>query len=356
MNDLYHKIYTSEIFQKSQCIWHENTTLDLFRSMLIARGYSAVDASNKVWKKHNQTVVICLVDDFITCASDLTMPVPDLFDKDTVVITDTYVTCPTRYRVLRLPDSFFGIYWYQPVEMTYNPQRRLNVNVNRIDSKRLLLFLEFHKRSQHYPDPDSLDWLNFNCWSWQGNNDSDPGLQENFEKIWWSLDPQYHEIYGEYFSKLRQNMPLRNYDMTIEQASVSAALNIVIETYSGEATVALSEKIFRALVTPTPWLLYAGKWAVARLKSLGFDALDDVVRHTYDSLSELKTSEFGDKPVEFVFEAANIAHDLGQQPLPKLQQRLQTAAAHNQNRLWELRQQWPGDFAAWFPEFVDAIR
>ena len=110
MVDLYHAIYENEIFKKSNCIWHENTLLDFFRSNLIALGYTAVDPSNKVWKRGDKTVVACLVDDFSTCSTNYSTSLPYLFDKDTVVITDNRINVPTQYQVCQLPSSFYGIY------------------------------------------------------------------------------------------------------------------------------------------------------------------------------------------------------------------------------------------------------
>jgi len=47
-----------------------------------------------------------------------------------------------------------------------------------------------------------------------------------------------------------------------------------------------SEKIFRALQLPRPWLLYCSPGAVLCLKQYGFDVLADYVDHGYDEISE----------------------------------------------------------------------
>jgi hypothetical protein len=114
MKELYHHIYDGEIFKQSNCIWHENATMDFLRSQLINLGYVATADSKKVWKRGNQTVVVCLVDDFTTCVDPAKgfPAVPEMFDKNTVILTDTYTNCPTPYQILKLPDSFFGIYNY----------------------------------------------------------------------------------------------------------------------------------------------------------------------------------------------------------------------------------------------------
>ena len=148
MTDPYHEIYTGEIFQTSQCIWHENNLLDFFRSNLISLGYQSVDGNNKVWRRGNQTVVVCLVDDFTTCSENYSLSVPYLFDTNTVVITDNRVNVPTQYRVCQLPASFYGIYAHTPAVNTWQPDRRFCFAVNRMDHKRMLMFLEMRLRIQ----------------------------------------------------------------------------------------------------------------------------------------------------------------------------------------------------------------
>ena len=178
MTDPYHEIYTGEIFQTSQCIWHENTLLDFFRSNLISLGYQSADSNNKVWRRGNQTVVVCLVDDFTTCSENYSLSVPYLFDTNTVVITDNHVNVPTQYRVCQLPESFYGIYAHTPAVTTWQPNRRFCFAVNRMDHKRTLMFLEMRLRIQYNPDIDIMDYANFNCWSWEGDNTSPSGLKD----------------------------------------------------------------------------------------------------------------------------------------------------------------------------------
>lgn len=355
MVDLYHNIYTGEIFQQSNCIWHENILMDFFRSTLINFGYHSVSDSNKVYQRGNRRVVICLVDDFSTCSTEYSTALPYLFDKETVVITDNHITVPTQYQVLQLPQSFFGIYQHRPVNSLWNPQRRFNFSVNRLDTKRMLLMLEIWNRCKHYKKAQTLDFVNFNCWSWGGDNNTEVGLKLNFQQQWNNLDLEHQEIYQEAYQDLEPLMPWRNHDLSHEQSHVSAWLNVVMETYSSDTTVALSEKIFRALCLPAPWIVYSGRHTVAYLHSLGFDVMRDVIEHQYDSLMENKNTVYGDKMIDFVFEGTDFV-DVNQHKLTELQQRCQQAASFNQNLLKNMSQQWPEDFARWFPSVVNSIK
>lgn len=350
--DLYHSIYNDYIFANSQCIWHENTLLDFLRSNLIGLGYQSVDESNKTWRRGDRTVIVCLVDDFTTCAQQFDLTLPYLFDRNTVVITDTKVQVPTQYQVCQLPVSFFGIYSHSNTNC-WTPSRRFALGVNRIDAKRLLLFLELAMRSQYLGS--DLDWINFNCWRWGSDNQTVQSLQQNFEIQYQELESQYHEVYDQIYSAVRSQMPLNNHDRSQEQLHVSAWLNIVMETYSADNTVALSEKTFRALCSPSPWQLYAGRNAVAYLHSLGFDTLQDIITHRYDPMIENRTAAYGDKMVDFLFEATENVAAMQHKHFDQIRQRCAQAAHTNQQLLAHLRRQWPRDFARWWPETLAQI-
>jgi hypothetical protein len=348
MTDPYHHIYDGEIHQKSRCIWHENTLMDFLRSNLILRGYTAEDSTNKVWRQDQKRVVICLVDDFTTCSGIRDPYVPALWDRDTTVITDNLVTCPTQYQVKRLPDSFFGVYAYEPDTQPWQPDRRFNFAVNRIDARRMALLLEYRKRLPWEPDRDVMDYVNFNCWRWNGDNTSPEGFGQNFEAEYDALDQVVKDVHQITKDTDIPEMPWRNHDLDLEHSMHRAWLNMVVETYSGEAVIALSEKTFRALVTPAPWQIYAGRYSVAYLDQLGFDCLMDVVTHAYDSIPELKTMDYGDKLVEWWWTGNNNHAKLLQQDFAVIQARCQQAAEHNRRVLKDMQHRWSQDLSAWW--------
>jgi hypothetical protein len=358
MENQYKSIYDDGIFAQSQCIWHENILLDFLRSNLISCGYVAVTDNNKIWMRDGKRVVVCLVDDIISCSLGHQSLIPYLFDQDTVVITDNWINCPTQYHVARLPDSFFGIYCHDPVHQDWQPKRRFNLAVNRLDSKRLWLFLELMQRSQLQDQPELVDFVNFNCWLWTGNNKNDQDAKENFRDEFGRLSHTSEHLpdtYEHTFQTWAERMPYRNHDLDHEQVHVSAWLNMVPETYSSDNVVALSEKTFRALSVPVPWMLYSGRNSVARLSSMGFDVLSDVVGHRYDSMIELHTARYGDKIVDFVFEASDTVSAMQQLDFDQLQHRCKQAADHNINLLQQYRRAWPGDFAQWWQSVVTMI-
>jgi hypothetical protein len=357
MSNPYYQIYDGEIFVKSRCIWHENTLMDFFRSLLISQGYAAKDGSNKIFTKGRHTVIVCLVDDFSSCSSDYNISLPYLFNKDTLVITDNCVTVPTQFDVLRLPSSFYGIYAHEPDTKEWEPDRRFGLSVNRLDAKRIQLFLEIALRTWLAKTSfDELDYINFNCWSWDGDNTTPTGLKENFINQYNNLEPQYQKAFSEVFQIYSKQMPLYNHKLTTEEAHLKSWLNIVAETYSSDCNVALSEKMFRALCLPAPWVTWSGKYTVAHLRSLGFDTLNDLIEHKYDSAIELKTAGWGDKLTDFVFECIDTVNKFNQSDFSRLQSRCNEAAIHNRKLLADMQKAWPSDFAAWLPGFLDRLK
>jgi hypothetical protein len=141
---------------------------------------------------------------------------------------------------------------------------------------------------------------------------------------------------------LADQMPIKNYTINHDQIYTRAWLNIIVETYSSDNVVALSEKIFRCLVTPVPWIAFSGRYTIARLRSLGFDVLDDIVNHSYDRLIEAHHKMSG-----FVNTADSTIASLKTQDWTKLKHRCMAAAQHNQQLLSAMRDRWNNDFSVW---------
>jgi hypothetical protein len=331
--------------------------MDFFRSQLIGLGYTAADDSNKTWRRGDQTVVVCLVDDIFSCSVDKSKHISQAFEKNTIVITDNFINCPTQYRVHRLPSSFFGIYNHAPDKIVPAPRRRFAMSVNRIDSARLLMLLEITKRSPEYPNVHALDYINFNCWSWEGSNNNADDFKQNFQREYQRLSSQLQELYAKEYNLLYNLMPFKNYTFSLEQMHSSSYLNIVMETYGTDDTIAVSEKLFRALCLPVPWMVYAGRHSVVYLESMGFDTLSDLIGHKYDHIScAFVTGDPGDKMVDFVYEGSVAVGKFKQMDSEKFHARCTAAANHNCQLLGKMQQQWPTDFAAWWPAVLQKIQ
>ena len=128
-------------------------------------------------------------------------------------------------------------------------------------------------------------------------------------------------------------VPYRNFDLSADLMTIvmQSRFSIVLETYfHNNNEITFTEKTFRALVLPRPWLLFCSKHAVTTLRNWGFDLLDDLVDHSrYDN-------------IDHEIHRQSIILDLAQEMLDfdvvKHQARLLQAAAHNLNLIKQWRQ------------------
>jgi len=68
---------------------------------------------------------------------------------------------------------------------------------------------------------------------------------------------------------------------------------------------------------------------------------------------ENRTAAYGDKMVDFLFEATENVQQFQQQDITD---RCVRAAEHNIALLKSMRQQWPADFAAWWLEVLEKLQ
>lgn len=340
-------IYNDEIWQHSQCLQQEVSTTTYFTNALTNLGYEPVDNSEhsqgvdrRIWRRGDQQVVVCLVDDIRSCSSDYHVDLPYLWDKNTTVITDNYIACPTQYRVWSLPTSFYGIYSYTPKARTWQPERHFTFSVNRIDTRRFKLMLEIAKRAHLHKGH-----VNFNAQKTIGQRELEAPeqLAVNFADFWENLSAEDREFWSASFKLVAPQIPLRNHELAHDEIYTRSYVNIECETYSSDNSVALSEKIFRLLVSPSPWTAYLGRYGVAYLESLGFDCMRDIIDHNhYDRLKEVEN-----KNNIFVWKSMRVANDMRTLEQDVIRERCSRAAAHNQALLATFKQRWQKDFDVW---------
>lgn len=348
--DIFQKdIYATEIWQASRCLDHEESINQAIGHVLVEQGFDKTN-NPKIWKRGQQTAMICLVDDIRSLSSDHHSDLPYLYDRDTIVITDNYVNCPAQYRVVRMPESFFGIYSYQPRPRTWSPDRNFTFSVNRIDVRRMLLMLELGWR-QHL----DKGYVNFNCLKRRAGS-PDNSNSEQGPAVWhhmWEFDLSIsqREQYQRSYDLISQRMPVLNYDCSHDDIHTQSYINIVVESYSGDNNITVSEKIIRALVTPSPWTVYAGRYTVAYLESLGFDCLHDIVDHNhYDRLKEVE-----DKIHLFVWNSLDAMKKIRAGDQDHIRQRCDQASQHNIRLLASMRENWSNDFGRWIRDLPNQL-
>ena len=207
----------------------------------------------------------------------------DELDQYAGIISDTYIPHNPHTDYHCLAPELWHIFLCDaiPNAASITPDRMFSCVINRIAGERLMLLYRLHRRG----------WLdqghvNFNCSV--ANSARDISLQqrrENFAVAHRMLDrPEFDDCYQDLLP--RMPMLLENDDHLQGGPDLSALrgrVSIVMETYHNRHSIVFSEKIFRALQTPRPWVMYCSHGAVELLRQVGFDVLDDLVDHSYDA-------------------------------------------------------------------------
>jgi hypothetical protein len=134
-------------------------------------------------------------------------------------------------------------------------------------------------------------------------------------------------------SYLAQGYDKVNSHGTLEQCIIDTNISLILETYIRDDTVVFSEKIFRALQMPRPWLLYCSTRSIELLKTHGFDVLDDYVDSSYDTI------EIAWNRLDAIIE--QLETFITRQYTPSDYKRFVEAAKHNRRLLDQYKTGWP---------------
>lgn len=86
---------------------------------------------------------------------------------------------------------------------------------------------------------------------------------------------------------IKNQVPYRSFDSSwsLDQVVLHSRFSLVLETYFLDPRmITVSEKTFRCLKLPRPWIVFSMKNTVQHLRDLGLDVLDDIVDHSYDTI------------------------------------------------------------------------
>ena len=120
---------------------------------------------------------------------------------------------------------------------------------------------------------------------------------------------------------------------TLEQCTIDSNISVVMETYTLDTKIVFSEKIFRALQLPRPWLLYCSPHSIELLKTHGFDVLEDYVDIAYDTI----TNHW--KRMDAILD--QLKTFINCQYTRRDYERFEQAATHNQQLLAQFAMDWP---------------
>jgi hypothetical protein len=185
-----------------------------------------------------------------------------------IIITDNIFLQPLPGDIVSVLPEFWSIWQFDPVYQNRPASVGFNCFMNRIRGDRSITFYELIRRNilNH-------GLVSFNC--------SRAEYMDQYERA---------ELYN-HWQEHDQGLELVPYNTveahgSLEQCIIDSNVSLILETYISHNHVVFSEKIFRALQLPRPWLLYCSPGAVLCLKQYGFDVLADYVDHSYDEISE----------------------------------------------------------------------
>ena len=240
--------------------------------------------------------------------------------ESTVTITDNHPLLPVAGTLISALPEFWSIWHFEPEYIDRPATQGYNCFMNRPRGDRSMIFYELIKR-----DILNKGIVSYNC------------PPEDYQQEYVNA-----ELY-KYHSQHTVGQTLVPYNTvesrgTLEQCIIDSNISLILETYTSDSHIVFSEKIFRALQLPRPWLLYCSPGSVKLLKDYGFDVLDNYIDIAYDNIIEHghRLSKILDQLETFI-DCKYTEHDY---------QRFDQAAKHNQALLSEFEQRWPEKFNA----------
>jgi hypothetical protein len=245
------------------------------------------------------------------------LPHPESWDKSAFIVTDNIPLQPVTGKLISVVPEFWSIWRFDPVYLDRPATKAYNCFMNRPRGDRSMMFYELIKRNM----------LDKGIVSFNVNADE-------YEQQYNQYESSKYQTEHESGQKL---IPYNTLNNTVEQCIIDSGVSVILETYTSDSHIVFSEKLFRALQLPRPWLLYCSPESIKYLRHYGFDVLDDYVNHDYDNIvnHDQRLLNILDQLETFVdrqYSAVDYA-------------RFRQAATHNQQLLDLFAQQWPDRFA-----------
>lgn len=238
---------------------------------------------------------------------------PAAWDTADIVITDNIPLKSVAGQLISVLPEFWSIWQFDPVYEDRPATWAYNCFMNRARGDRTRVFYELLKR-----DILSKGIVSFNV------------TVDEYDAQF--VEANLHNYQLEY-TQGKSLIPYNNLTGTLEQCIVDSRVSLILETYTSDDHIVFSEKIFRVLQLPRPWLLYCSPGSVKVLRDYGFDVLDDHVDHQYD-----QTVQHGHRLQAILGQLETfVDRQYSQQNYVRFTQ----AAEHNQQLLQKFAQAWP---------------
>ena len=208
------------------------------------------DYTYKSWKKNEKHLEYFFADGW-----DHTIKMQDDTHK---LISDSYI----KHRpYIKTWPYFFGTYYCDMKFDLRPPVKKINMITNRVTNDRLATLYDLFDKD--YINKSNVSLLNT--------------AKEDLSEHHPNCDAQT------YFA---DKMPYCNFETTLEQSIIDAELSIVHETTITDLAICLTEKVFRLLQLPRPFVVYGSSNLIAWLEEMGFKTGSDFVDHSYDSIED----------------------------------------------------------------------
>ena len=292
-------VYSDQIWNKSQCRKFENITYRLLGPYAEKCGAKImmVDAVQESWiTDHN------------------------------LIVSDNVI--PTYQQQLALWPEFYGSFCYWPSYNYTQPRALFTCFINRACAFRQSWLYQFVRRRLFDKGLISyrLDYRGSDFKKITSPQDKFDLFEEMFKRGNHIFEVE-HQI-------LKTQIPIQTFDDDLEQSIIDSKVSLVIETYfDNKNIIAFSEKIFRNLVMPRPWLLFCAPGAVKHLRQVGFDVMDYIIDHNYDNIVDPVLRHIA------ILKILENCRDLDIDS--RLTVRMTQTCQHNYNLLKKLRQRLP---------------
>jgi len=248
----------------------ENAILKDLTEYIISQGYTATTKQDSnsfiypypyVFFKNNKNLHCRFVD---TIFSDDGFPIPDTWtNPNAIIVTDNHPLKKPAGKLISLLPELWHIWRFDPVYQDC-ASHGYNCFMNRVRSDRHEVFYELIRRNLL-----GKGAVSYNITRQELNNEYNSAKMSHYK--------EEHTI-------AQDMMPYNVVDElgTLEQVIMKTNVSLILETYMNVDHVVFSEKLFRALQLPRPWILFCSPQSVKLLRYHGFDVLDDYVDHSYD--------------------------------------------------------------------------
>lgn len=297
-----------------------------FNQFLIKQGFTA--SPTQPYKNFGYPQVYTCKDQTVNCrfVDSVFFDAPESWTSGTV-ITDNIPLTDLGNRLISAVPEFWHIWHFEPVFIDRAPTRAYNCFMNRVSGDRSIVFYELIRRGIL-----EQGIVSYNCFR--------PGDQEDHSQLNYNQQYAAAELnrYEQEHTQGQSLIPYNTITDTLEQSIIDSKISLVLETYTSDSHIVFSEKLFRVLQMPRPWLLYCSPQSLHHLRQAGFDLLDDYVDHSYDNVD----AHFQrlDKILDQLQYKMNCNYN------QKDYARFQQAAMHNRNLLIKFDREWPTKITA----------